>query len=151
MSDFVKASLVFLNNPATNVDEALAFIANKATELGIADDEQALLAAFKAREDQGTTGMMAGFAIPHCKSAAVKEAAVMVVKFAGDVEWDSMDGKPIRNAIALLVPEGEVGTTFLRMLSQVAVMLMDEEFRAKIVSTDDPVEIVAIINGGIKL
>ena len=58
-----------------------------------------------------------------------------------------MDGKPIRVAISLLVPEGEVGTTFLRMLSQVAVMLMDEEFRTQIDAADEATLIADIING----
>ena len=151
MVDFVKPSQVFLDNPATTVDEVLAFLAGKAVELGISDDEQAVLDAFKAREAEGTTGMVSGFAIPHCKSAAVKEAAVIVVKFAGDVAWDSMDGQPIKNAIALLVPEGEAATTFLRMLSKVAVLLMNEEFRTKVSATNDPAEIAAAINEGITL
>lgn len=151
MADFVKASQVFLNNPATDVDEVLEFLAAKATELGISNDEQAVLAAFKAREAEGTTGMMSGFAIPHCKSDAVLTASVLVVKFAGDVAWDSMDGQPIRVAISLLVPEGEAGVTFLRMLSQVAVLLMNEEFRDKVIATDDPEAISALINEGIDL
>lgn len=151
MADFVKASQVFLDNPATDVDEVLEFLAAKATELGISNDEQAVLAAFKAREAEGTTGMMSGFAIPHCKSDAVLKASVMVVKFAGDVAWDSMDGQPIRVAISLLVPEGEAGVTFLRMLSQVAVLLMNEEFRDKVIATDDPEAISALINEGIDL
>lgn len=151
MADFVKASQVFLDNPATDVDEVLEFLAAKATELGISNDEQAVLAAFKAREAEGTTGMMSGFAIPHCKSDAVLTASVLVVKFAGDVAWDSMDGQPIRVAISLLVPEGEAGVTFLRMLSQVAVLLMNEEFRDKVIATDDPEAISALINEGIDL
>lgn len=149
MVDFVKASQVFLDNPATDVDEALEFLAEKATELGVANDKQAVLAALKAREAEGTTGMMSGFAIPHCKSDAVLKASVLVVKFAGDVAWDTMDGQPIKVAISLLVPDGEVGITFLRMLSQVAVMLMSEEFRNKVLATDDPEAISAYINEGI--
>ena len=74
-----------------------------------------------------------------------------MVKFAGDVAWDSMDGQPIRVAISLLVPEGEAGVTFLRMLSQVAVLLMNEEFRDKVIATDDPEAISALINEGIDL
>lgn len=147
MSEYIKASQVFLDNPATTVDEVLDFLSDKAIEAGLSDDRAAVLEAFKAREAMGTTGMQGGFAIPHCKSAAVKEAAVLVVKFADPVSWDSMDGKPIRVAISLLVPEGEVGTTFLRMLSQVAVMLMDEEFRTQIDAADEATLISDIING----
>lgn len=150
MIDFVKSSQVFLGCPAATVDDALEFLADKAAELGIVNDRDAVLAAFRAREAEGTTGMMSGFAIPHCKSATVNASSVMVVKFAGDVAWDSMDGQPIRTAIALLVPEGKVGTEFLKMLSKVAVMLMDEEFRGKVSATDDPEAIAAIINEGLE-
>ncbi len=151
MLDIVKPSQVYLDNPATNVDEVLEFLAKKAVELGITEDEAAVLAAFKAREAEGTTGMMAGFAIPHCKSLAVKGASVIVVKFAGDVAWKSMDDSPIRVAIALLVPDNKAGTTYLRMLSQLAVMLMQEEFREKVLSTDDPEELAAIVNEGFEI
>ena len=151
MLDIVKPSQVYLDNPATNVDEVLEFLAKKALELGITEDEAAVLAAFKAREAEGTTGMMAGFAIPHCKSLAVNGASVIVVKFAGDVEWKSMDDVPIRVAVALLVPDNKAGTTYLRMLSQLAVMLMQEEFRERVLATNDPEELAAIVNEGFEI
>ena len=149
MSDFVKASHVFLDNPATTTEEALSFLADKAVELGIADDAAAVLDAFKAREAEGTTGMMGGFAIPHAKTDAIKDAAVLVVKFAGDVEWESMDDEPIKVAIALLVPGGEAGTTHLKLLSKVAVMLMDEGVRAGVLGAADVDAIASAVNKGL--
>lgn len=149
MIEFVEPRQVFLNNPATTVDEALEFLADKAVELGIATDRQAVLAGLRAREAEGTTGMMAGFAIPHCKSSAITRSTVLVVKFAGDVVWDAMDGVPIRTAISLLVPESEAGTDFLVMLSQVAVLLMREEFRSDIDAADDEQTVARIINDGL--
>ena len=137
MSEFVKPSHVFLDVPATNVDEAIEFLSDKALELGIAEDRDAVIAAFKAREAEGTTGMMGGFAIPHAKTDAIKEASIFVAKFANDVAWDSMDGRPIKVAIALLVPGGEAGTTYLQLLSKVAVMLMNENFRSRVLASDD--------------
>lgn len=150
MSDFVTASHVFFDNPAKNVDEVLEFLSQKAVDLGITDDKDATLAAFKAREAEGTTGMQGGFAIPHAKCDAIKDAAVMVVKFAGDVEWESMDGAPINVAIALLVPGGEAGTTHLRLLSKVAVMIMDDGFRERIAASDDAAAIAAEISKGLE-
>ena len=64
ISDFVKTSDVYLDNAASTVDEALDFLSEKAVEAGYAPDKQAVLDAFKAREAEGTTGMMEGFAIP---------------------------------------------------------------------------------------
>lgn len=149
MISFVKPSQVFLGCPATTVEEALAFLADKAVELGVATDKAAVLAALQAREAEGTTGMMAGYAIPHCKSGVVTEPTVLVAKFASDVAWASMDGAPIRCAISLLVPETDVDADFLVMLSQVAVLLMSEEFRAKVDAANDCETIAAIINDGL--
>lgn len=83
--------------------------------------------AFLAREAEGTTGMMEGFAIPHAKSDAITEAAVIVVKDdSGVTGWDTMDGAPVNVAIALLIPGAQAGTTHLKILSKVAEALMDE-------------------------
>lgn len=89
--------------------------------------------AFLAREAEGTTGMMEGFAIPHAKSDAITEAAVIVVKDeSGVTGWDTMDGAPVNVAIALLIPGAQAGTTHLKILSKVAEALMDEDFRATV-------------------
>ena len=121
MSETVTASHVFLGNTATSVDEVLLFLSEKAVELGITDDVESTLEAFKNREAEGTTGMMGGFAIPHCKSDIVKQAAVMVVKFSGEVAWSSMDNAPIKCAIALLIPAAQAGDVHLQLLSHVVV------------------------------
>ena len=149
MSAIVPASHVFLANPATSVDEVLQFLADEAVELGVTDDVEATFAAFKAREAEGTTGMMGGFAIPHCKSDIVKEATLMVVKFAGDVEWDSMDNAPIKCAICLLIPAAQAGDVHLQLLSHVAVLVMDEHFRANVLASDDAEQIAAYVNEGL--
>ena len=147
MADYVKSSHVFLDNPAKNVDEALGFLSKKMVELGYADDEKAMLDAFKARESEGTTGMMEGFAIPHAKSDAITEAAVIVVKDdSGVTGWDTMDGAPVNVAIALLIPGAQAGTTHLKILSKVAEALMDEDFRATVKGSSDAAEIAKTIN-----
>ena len=148
MSDFVSASHVFFDCPATTVDEALAYLAGKAVELDAADDVAALTDALKAREAEGTTGMMGGFAIPHAKSAAVKEATVVVAVFSQGIEWNSMDGEPIKVAICLLSPEG-AAAEHLKPLSRVAVLLMDPAFRTKVLDATDGVSIVEAISEGL--
>ena len=146
MSEYIKASQVFLDNPATNVDEVLEFLADKAIEAGLSDDRAAVLEAFKAREAMGTTGMQGGFAIPHCKSSAVNDAAIFVVKFANKVERKSPDGKPIKMAVALFAPDGDVHLT---LLSTVATMLTDESNRSKLLAAADADAIADIINGAL--
>ena len=150
MSEILEASHVYLDNPAKTVDEALEFISQKAVELGFASDAQAVLDALKARENEGTTGMMEGFAIPHAKLDNFSKVAVMVVKFAGDVEWETMDKKPIKVAIAICTPQEEKGTTHLQLLSEVAIMLTKESFRSDLLTCDDPEKLAAIVEGCFK-
>lgn len=146
-SDFVKVENVFVAEDFASRDEALSFVSNQAVKAGIASDADAVLNAFLAREAEGTTGMMEGFAIPHAKSDAITEAAVIVVKDeSGVTGWDTMDGAPVNVAIALLIPGAQAGTTHLKILSKVAEALMDEDFRATVKGSTDAAEIAKTIN-----
>ena len=146
-SDFVKVENVFVAEDFASRDEALSFVSNQAVKAGIASDADTVMNAFLAREAEGTTGMMEGFAIPHAKSDAITEAAVIVVKDdSGVTGWDTMDGAPVNVAIALLIPGAQAGTTHLKILSKVAEALMDEDFRATVKGSTDAAEIAKTIN-----
>lgn len=146
-ADFVKVENVFVAEDFASRDEALSFVSNQAVKAGIASDADAVMNAFLAREAEGTTGMMEGFAIPHAKSDAISEAAVIVVKDeSGVTGWDTMDGAPVNVAIALLIPGAQAGTTHLKILSKVAEALMDEDFRATVKGSTDAAEIAKTIN-----
>lgn len=146
-ADFVKVENVFVAEDFASRDEALSFVSNQAVKAGIASDADAVMNAFLAREAEGTTGMMEGFAIPHAKSDAITEAAVIVVKDeSGVTGWDTMDGAPVNVAIALLIPGAQAGTTHLKILSKVAEALMDEDFRATVKGSTDAAKIAKTIN-----
>lgn len=146
-ADFVKVENVFVAEDFASRDEALSFVSNQAVKAGLADDADAVMNAFLAREAEGTTGMMEGFAIPHAKSDAITEAAVIVVKDdSGVTGWDTMDGAPVNVAIALLIPGAQAGTTHLKILSKVAEALMDEDFRATVKGSSDAAKIAKTIN-----
>ena len=146
-ADFVKVENVFVAEDFASRDEALSFVSNQAVKAGLASDADAVMNAFLAREAEGTTGMMEGFAIPHAKSDAINEAAVIVVKDeSGVTGWDTMDGAPVNVAIALLIPGAQAGTTHLKILSKGAEALMDEDFRATVKGSTDAAEIAKTIN-----
>lgn len=146
-ADFVKVENVFVAENFASRDEALSFVSNQAVKTGVADDADAVMNSFLAREAEGSTGMMEGFAIPHAKSDAITDAAVIVVKDdSGVTGWDTMDGAPVNVAIALLIPGAQAGTTHLKILSKVAEALMDEDFRATVKGSTDVAEIAKTIN-----
>ena len=146
MSGFVSEENILLNQQATTKEEALRTISDAAARIGVADDADAVYAAFLAREEIDKTGMVDGFAVPHCKTDAVKSAAVIIFKNAQPVEWPSLDDKPVDIARALLIPDSEAGTTHLRLLSKAAMLLMDDNFKSKLRESDDAADLAATLN-----
>ena len=146
MRGFVSEENILLNQQATTKEEARRTITDAAAWMGGADDADAVYAAFLAREEIDKTGMVDGFAVPHCKTDAVKSAAVIIFKNAQPVEWPSLDDKPVDIAMALLIPDSEAGTTHLRLLSKAAMLLMDDNFKSKLRESDDAADLAATLN-----
>lgn len=147
MKEFVKPAQVLLDLDCTTKDEVLSLLSDKALELGITDDRDAVKAAFDAREEEGSTGMMDGFAVPHAKTDAIKDAAVIVTQFVAPIaDWESIDGTEITVGIALLVPDAEAGSTHIALLAQIARALMDEGFREVIRTATESSQVSELIN-----
>lgn len=147
MKEFVKPAQVLLDLDCTTKDQVLSLLSDKALELGITDDRDAVKAAFDAREEEGSTGMMDGFAVPHAKTDAIKDAAVIVTRFVAPIaDWESIDGTEITVGIALLVPDAEAGSTHIALLAQIARALMDEGFREVIRTATEPSQVSELIN-----
>ncbi|MGM0218029.1 fructose PTS transporter subunit IIA [Enterococcus sp. AZ126] len=142
----LNAQHVFIEIPVETKEAVFQFLAQNAQDLQITTNNSVVLESFNDRETQGSTGMMDGFAIPHAKSSAIDEASILIVKTKNSIEWDSLDGKPIEVIIALLIPEQEVGTTHLKLLSKVARLLMKDEFKAQLKLLESAVEIAEYVN-----
>ena len=149
MAGFVTADQVRVGVEVSSREEALRYLADLGVECGFATDADALYAAFLAREAEGETGLTDGFATPHAKSAAITTAGITFVKFTSTLDWPSFDKGPVDIALALYVPDGEAGTTHLRLLSKAAVMLMKAPNREKLRACDDPEELAAFISAGL--
>jgi len=125
---------IFLDETIKNQKDAFEFIAKKAVELDLVTDQKKLVQGYIKREKEGSTGFEDGFAIPHARIKEVKKAAVFVVRFKKPIDWNSMDGKPTKVAIALLIPDDKSGDEHLTILSSLAVKLMDEDFKTTILN-----------------
>lgn len=145
--DIINDRQVFLGVSVRDKADVLAFVAEKAVELGVADDADGLVADLAHREEQMATGLAGGFAIPHAKSSHVLRPAVVYVSLAEPVSWSSFDGSSldVSRLFALLVPAGEAGTTHLELLSKLAVCLIDEAFCEHVRSIADPTVLAAFL------
>ncbi|MFT3760696.1 PTS IIA-like nitrogen regulatory protein PtsN [Thauera sp.] len=93
-----------------------------------------------ARERLGSTGLGQGIAIPHGRIKGLKDAAGAFLRLAAPVQFDSPDGKPVNLLFVLLVPE-QANETHLQLLSELAQMFSDREFREALLDAPDAAHI----------
>lgn len=132
---------IFFNLDATNKQEVLEFISNKAVELNISDNKEGLLGDLNKREGEFSTGLQDGFAIPHAKSEYVKKPTILFLKLNSPIEWGTMDGTDVKYIFSLLVPKENEDNIHLQMISKLAVCLLEDEFKDFIQSCNDKVEL----------
>lgn len=142
----VNEELIFIDLDLTTQADVFDFLSETTVARQIATNKKDVKSALKKREEEGTTGMMDGFAIPHAKSDAITKPAILVIKLKQGIEWDSMDGQPTQYIIAMFIPTAESGSTHLKVLSQVARMLMKSDFKEEFVATDSPVALATLIS-----
>ena len=82
-----------------------------------------------AREKLGSTGLGQGIAIPHCKSAAVRQNSLCVARYRKPLDWQSRDGEPVDTVIMLIVRESDAGEAHMKIFAQLARRIMHESFR----------------------
>ncbi|MGE6631893.1 PTS sugar transporter subunit IIA [Bacillus sp. NPDC077027] len=123
---------VFTQVNGQSKNEILQYISEKAENLHITNDPAGLLRDLLKREEEVSTGLQQGFAIPHTKSQSVQVASLLFLELAEPIDWGSFDDLPSSYLFTLLVPEDEANVTHLKLLSGVATSLMEPAFVDKI-------------------
>lgn len=128
VSDFLKPTEVNIDIVATDKQELLAELANRAGKvLGIPPDR--ILTELLKREDLGSTGMGGGVAIPHARLAQVGKPFGMLVRLRRPIDFDAVDEEPVDLVFLLLLPETPVGEQ-LGTLACIARKLRDPAIAA---------------------
>ncbi|WP_293696118.1 PTS sugar transporter subunit IIA [uncultured Agrococcus sp.] len=133
--------LVALRRDLSSKEEALELLARMFTEAGRAVDSERILVGLRAREEEVSTAMGFGFAIPHTKSAAASQASVAYLSLNQAIQWSD---EPVRQVLSIIVPE-DGADTHLRILAELARRLVDEEFRDRLNSAETSAEVVELL------
>ncbi len=105
VAEVLKRERIAENLSAKTKEEALAKLTDLLFESGALSDKDAFLKDVLDREAVSTTGIGNGIAIPHGKSANVKETTVAIGRLENEVEWESVDDKPVKLIVLLAVNE----------------------------------------------
>ncbi|WPC20215.1 fructose PTS transporter subunit IIA [Pediococcus inopinatus] len=133
VSKIVQPKLVKFNLVANSRDAVIDQLADVYLENGVISDKQKYIEAVNEREVEGTTGIGGGIAIPHGKAETVTKSAVAIAKLAHPVEWNALDDKPVSYVFLLAIPD-DGDNEHLKLLSELASTLMDDDVREKLES-----------------
>ncbi|MBC3901163.1 PTS fructose transporter subunit IIABC [Acetobacterium malicum] len=114
-------------------------------ESGKITDQEVFKKAVMAREEEGTTGIGEGVAIPHGKSPVVTDAGLAAMVIREGTDFEALDGEPAYLFFLIAAPEA-ANNLHLEMLSRLSTILMDEAFRARLIASTDPQTFLKLID-----
>lgn len=143
LGDIIDTDNIVLDMTATDRNDALQQLAQLVVKNGIATDADAVYQKYLKREDEGSTGMEQGIAIPHAQDASIKRSAMMVVRLQQPVKWQTFDNQPVDTMISFLIPEHDNGD-HLHYLSNTAKLLTHQSFIKQLKAAHTPMQILTL-------
>lgn len=145
ITDLLNIKSIEIGSVYKDKNELLENAVKLMSKSGIIIDEKEYLEAVMEREKESTTGVGNGIAIPHGRCKGVDKAGLAAIVLDKPVEYESLDGKPVDLLFLIAAPEDK-GNVHLEILSKLAMMLMDEEFTAKLKNSKTAEQFIKIID-----
>jgi fructose PTS system EIIBC or EIIC component len=145
ITELLSKETIVISVSGTHKQDAIDCLVNILDQAGKLSDRSEFKSAILKREEQSTTGIGDGIAIPHAKTKSVKEAAIAFGKSVNGVDYESLDGQPAHLFFMIAAPDG-ANNTHLEALSRLSSILMNEEARKQLMEAGSAEEILSIID-----
>ena len=143
--DLLAVESIDLNGKVTGKNEALDAMVALMAKSGKINDVEKYRKGVYAREEEGTTGIGEGIAIPHCKSDAVSRPGLAAMVIKDGVDFDALDGGKVDLIFLIAAPNTE-DNVHLDVLSKLSVLLMDENFTSGLRNAKTVEEFLSVID-----
>lgn len=144
ITDLLKKESISLNRELSSKSEAIDALIDLQEKAGNLNDKEEYKKGILAREEQGSTAIGNGIAIPHAKTSAVAHPGLSSITVPSGVDYNALDGKPSNLLFMIAAPED--GDLHLEVLSRLMTMLMDETFRNELLSAKTADEFISVID-----
>ncbi|WP_273419380.1 PTS fructose transporter subunit IIABC [Veillonella caviae] len=145
ITDLLKRNSILLNAAPANKADAINTLGDLMDKSGNLSNKDEYLKAVFSREESGSTGLGEGIATPHAKSSGVREAGLAAMVVPNGVDFDALDGQPSRLFFMIAAPEG-AADTHVEVLSQLATMIIDPDFKEALISAPTVEKFLALID-----
>jgi PTS system fructose-specific IIC component len=145
ITELLSKNTILLNIEGNEKEATINQLVDVLFKAGKISDRAEFKAAILKREEQSTTGIGDGIAIPHAKTKVVNEAAIVFGKSAAGVNYESLDGKPAHLFFMIAAPDG-ANNTHLEALARLSGLLMKAEVRYELLMATTSEEVIETIN-----
>lgn len=147
--DLLKKESIDLNGTVSDKKETIEKMVSLMAAGGNITDVERYKEGVFLREEEGTTGIGEGIAIPHAKTDAVAKPGLAAMVVKDGVDYDSLDGEPVHLIFLIAAPNTE-DNVHLEVLSRLSMLLMDDDFRANLQSAESVEEFLGYIDAAEK-
>ena len=136
ITELLKKESIALHVSVDSKEAAIDYLVDLHDKAGNLLDREGYKAGILKREEEGSTAIGEGIAIPHSKNAAVKKAALAAMTVSDGVDYEALDGQPSNLFFMIAAPE-DGADVHLEVLSRLSILLMDEQFRKDLLAAKD--------------
>ncbi|MDO6448793.1 fructose-specific PTS transporter subunit EIIC [Oceanobacillus profundus] len=144
-TELLRKDIMIMDLQATTKEAVIDEMIRSLHKNGVVQDAEEFKEAILNREAQSSTGLGDGIAMPHAKTKAVNEPAVLFAKSTKGVEYESLDGQPAYLFFMIAVPEG-ANDTHLQTLASLSKLLIDPDFVGQLKQANSPDEVHQLFN-----
>ena len=145
LTEFISPQLIKLELQSTRKVDAIKELIDLLDRAGYVTDAEAFLKSVLEREKVGSTGIGKGIAIPHSRTATVREVVVAIGRSPAGIEFDALDNKPVQ-LIFLIAAPVESGGLYLKALARLSRLLRYQEFRNELMEAKTVDDVIKIIS-----
>lgn len=145
IADVMRKELMLLPAQATTKEEILDEMVHQLVETGAVNDFDVFRKGIADREENMSTGLGDGIAMPHAKNKAVEETSVVFAKQPAGVDYDSLDGQPAK-LFFMIAAKDDANETHLSILANLSKLLMNADFIQALEVADTPESVQAVVN-----
>ncbi len=145
LSKFCDENLIEFELDASSKDDAIKELVQLASGSTLVKDADLLQKDVSEREGLVTTGVGYGVAFPHAKTKATKGIVIAFGRKEEGIDFDAIDGKPVKLFFLIAAPEDAIGA-HLNVMARLSYMMKVEDKRDKLMAVNSPAELFAILD-----
>ncbi|MCR6095390.1 PTS sugar transporter subunit IIA [Salipaludibacillus agaradhaerens] len=145
ITELLTKETILLDLTSTSKDAVIDELAEKLDAAGKLSDKKLFIKEIHNRESQSSTGIGDGVAIPHAKTKAVKDPAIVFGRSKEGIDYEALDGKKSHLFFMIAASDG-ANEVHLQALSRLSTLLMDEEFRSTLMEARSISDVLTAVN-----